>query len=59
LYVCICAAVTETEVHACLDGGAGTVEEIGERCSAGTGCGTCLDRLEAMVEDRVFCRRVA
>jgi bacterioferritin-associated ferredoxin len=52
MYVCICAAVTDAQVRACIDAGAGTVEEIGERCEAGTGCGSCLDRLDVMLEER-------
>jgi bacterioferritin-associated ferredoxin len=51
VYVCSCAAVSEAQVHACIEAGAGTVEEIGERCDAGTGCGSCLDRLDAMIEN--------
>lgn len=52
MYVCICAAVSEVQVHACIDAGASTVEEIGEHCDAGTGCGACLDRLDNMIEKR-------
>ena len=51
MYACICLAVTVTEVRHCIDGGACTIEEIGERCEAGTGCGGCHDRLELMIED--------
>ncbi|HWE89293.1 MAG TPA: (2Fe-2S)-binding protein [Pseudonocardiaceae bacterium] len=51
MYVCICSAVTDTAVRACLHAGADTVEEIGRRCGAGTGCGSCLDRLQDMLED--------
>jgi len=50
MYVCVCAAVTDAQVRACVDAGACTVEEIGERCAAGTGCGSCLDRLHLMLE---------
>ncbi|ONI84587.1 (2Fe-2S)-binding protein [Saccharothrix sp. ALI-22-I] len=50
MYVCICAAVSDTQVRACIRNGARTVEEIGERCQAGTGCGTCLDHLDGMLE---------
>jgi bacterioferritin-associated ferredoxin len=50
LYVCICAAVSDAQVRACISSGARTVEEIGDRCQAGTGCGTCLDRLDDMLD---------
>jgi bacterioferritin-associated ferredoxin len=49
MYVCICQAVTDREVGAVIASGAGTAEEVGNRCGAGTGCGTCLDRIEAML----------
>jgi bacterioferritin-associated ferredoxin len=45
MYVCICHAVTKDEVTAEIDAGARTEEEIGDRCLAGTGCGSCLDRI--------------
>ncbi len=49
MYVCICAAVPETEVRACIDAGARTVDELGDQCSAGTGCGSCRDRLAVLL----------
>jgi bacterioferritin-associated ferredoxin len=52
VYACICAAVTEAQVRVCIEAGAGSAEEIGERCGAGTGCGSCLDRLDLLL-DRV------
>jgi bacterioferritin-associated ferredoxin len=51
VYVCICAAVTEAQVRACVDAGASTAEEVGQRCGAGTGCGSCLDRLDVIIQD--------
>ena len=45
MYVCICFAVTETELSGVLSAGARTEEEVGDACGAGTGCGSCLDRI--------------
>ena len=45
MYVCICYAVTETELTGVLATGARTEEEVGDACGAGTGCGSCLDRI--------------
>ena len=45
MYVCICHAVTETELAEVIADGARTEEEVGEACSAGTGCGNCLERI--------------
>jgi bacterioferritin-associated ferredoxin len=59
MYVCICAAVTDCQVRACIAAGADTVEEIGERCQAGTGCGSCLDGLDIMLEEQPVRERAA
>jgi bacterioferritin-associated ferredoxin len=45
VYVCICFAVTETELTSVIAAGARTEEEVGDACAAGTGCGSCLDRI--------------
>lgn len=50
VYACICAAVTTSQVEATILAGARTVSDIGERCYAGTGCGSCVDRLEDLIE---------
>jgi bacterioferritin-associated ferredoxin len=49
VYACLCAAVTEAEVRMCILAGARSAEEIGDRCGAGTGCGSCHERLDLMV----------
>lgn len=50
MYACLCAAVTTTQVRDCIRNGALTVEEIGDDCGAGTGCGTCVERLVSMLD---------
>jgi bacterioferritin-associated ferredoxin len=52
LYVCICSAVTDSEVRACIVAGADSVEEIGQHCAAGTGCGSCLEVLDDLLDER-------
>jgi bacterioferritin-associated ferredoxin len=49
MYVCICHGVTENEVRAEIVTGATTEQEIGERCGAGTGCGSCVDKIGALL----------
>lgn len=49
MYVCICAAVTDHEVRVCIRDGARTVDEVGDACGAGTGCGTCHDRIDVLL----------
>ncbi|MBJ8347161.1 bacterioferritin-associated ferredoxin [Antrihabitans sp. YC2-6] len=51
MFVCICKAVTEAEVHEHCVAGAQTPDAIGERCGAGLGCGTCVDRINGILKD--------
>jgi bacterioferritin-associated ferredoxin len=50
VYVCSCFAVSSRTVVALVDQGVTTVEEIGSRCGAGTGCGQCRPVLVAYLE---------
>jgi bacterioferritin-associated ferredoxin len=45
VYVCICFAVSDTQLGDVIADGARTEEEVGDACGAGTGCGNCLDRI--------------
>jgi bacterioferritin-associated ferredoxin len=45
MIVCMCHPTSDRDVDAIIDDGARTVEDIGRRCGAGTGCGACVDEL--------------
>lgn len=49
MYVCICAATSETELREYIEDGARTVEEVGEMCGAGTNCGGCVDTIDVFI----------
>ena len=49
MYVCICHAVTRDEFDRVVESGARCVDSVGERCGAGTGCGSCRERLAALL----------
>ena len=51
MYVCICHRVRECEVRAVIDRGARTEDAVGDECGAGTGCGTCLDRIGDLIDE--------
>jgi bacterioferritin-associated ferredoxin len=51
MYACVCFSITEEEIHDEISGGARTEEELGERCGAGTSCGTCVERLGCLIEE--------
>ena len=54
MFACICQAVTCDQIDAALDDGADTVEAVGDATGAGTGCGTCHDRIEDMICERAL-----
>ena len=49
MFVCICVAVPDTEIRSCVARGASTVEEVGDACGAGTGCGSCHDKIDTLL----------
>ncbi len=51
MYVCICARVAEREVRSAIHSGACSEEAVGDACGAGTGCGTCLDRICELIDE--------
>jgi bacterioferritin-associated ferredoxin len=52
VYICICHAVTDGQIHSAVDAGADTLEQVGLDTSAGTSCGTCHDQIEDLLEAR-------
>ena len=45
MLVCLCYPRSDRDIDAIIDEGAQTVEEIGRKCGAGTGCGACVEEL--------------
>ena len=45
MLICLCRPTSDRDVDTVIDEGARTVEEIGQRCGAGTGCGACVGEL--------------
>lgn len=50
MYACICAAVPEAEVSRVIAAGARTEDDVTRACGAGSGCGSCLDRICDMIQ---------
>jgi bacterioferritin-associated ferredoxin len=44
--LCICRSITVGEVETAIRDGASSLEEIAERCEAGTDCGACCEDIE-------------
>ena len=49
MYICLCRAVTESEVRAVVAEGAADTEQVIERSGAGTGCGGCRSALRDLL----------
>lgn len=49
MYVCNCFGVTEAQVKKHADGGACTPRQIASACKAGTDCGSCVRRIQALL----------
>ncbi|WP_459616407.1 (2Fe-2S)-binding protein [Bordetella sp. 2513F-2] len=41
MYICVCNAVTERQVRACVDGGASSLEDLQFELGVATCCGCC------------------
>ncbi|MFJ6213913.1 bacterioferritin-associated ferredoxin [Streptomyces sp. NPDC092296] len=49
MYVCSCHAVTEQRIQREIAAGAATPREIAKGCGAGTDCGSCVRRIQALL----------
>jgi bacterioferritin-associated ferredoxin len=49
MIVCVCRAVSDRTVRAAISAGAGTVEQVGAACRAGTCCGSCRPQIAALL----------
>ncbi|GAA4006113.1 (2Fe-2S)-binding protein [Streptomyces marokkonensis] len=49
MFVCSCFGVTEEQVKSHADAGACTPRQIASACKAGTDCGGCVRRIQALL----------
>lgn len=49
MYVCHCFGVTEAQVQGHVAAGACTPRQIASACKAGTDCGSCVRRIQALL----------
>ncbi|MFI9272470.1 bacterioferritin-associated ferredoxin [Kitasatospora sp. NPDC052896] len=49
MYVCMCHAVTEDQVKQAIEAGADSPRSIAQGCRAGTDCGSCVRRIQALL----------
>lgn len=49
MYVCSCFGITEQQVRQHADDGRCTPRQIASACKAGTDCGSCVKRIQALL----------
>ena len=52
MYVCLCHAVTDREIHACIDAGAGSMRELCAKLKVCTQCGKCACLVRGILRER-------
>ncbi|MFF4772984.1 (2Fe-2S)-binding protein [Microtetraspora fusca] len=50
MFVCICRAVTEDEVHDCIAAGAKSARQVRDMTGAGGDCALCVRKVCAMLK---------
>lgn len=51
MIVCLCKVATDRDIADAIQDGASTVDEVGDRCGAGTGCGSCREFIHGMIDE--------
>jgi bacterioferritin-associated ferredoxin len=51
MYVCVCNAVSDTEIRDAIDLGAKSLRELKKRTGCGTQCGTCIPHVRAVLDE--------
>ncbi|MFF3843957.1 bacterioferritin-associated ferredoxin [Streptomyces sp. NPDC002328] len=57
VFVCSCFGVTEAQVKQHAENGACTPRQIASACKAGTDCGSCVRRIQAILGRGAYPRR--
>jgi len=53
MFVCLCRAVTDHEILEAVDNGISDVGELAEACGVATGCGSCLESAQELIDRRL------
>lgn len=56
MYVCICNAVTETEIREAADSGADDLWALQQELGVASGCGSCMDAASEILDERKAAR---
>jgi bacterioferritin-associated ferredoxin len=51
MYVCICHAVTDRDIRACIEDGANSMRELRKQLCVGTQCGKCACHVRDLLKE--------
>jgi len=51
MYICICHAVTDRQIRACIEDGATSMRELRKCLGVGTQCGKCATHVRDMLKE--------
>ena len=57
MYVCICNAVTESEIREAADSGADDLWTLQQELGVASGCGSCMDAASEILDERKAARQ--
>ncbi len=50
MYICLCQAVTDTDIRQAADNGATDIHQLIEALGVGNNCGACLEAAQSIVD---------
>lgn len=51
MYICICKAITDTQIRRAANAGIDNVYELRERLGVASGCGSCASAAQAILDE--------
>jgi bacterioferritin-associated ferredoxin len=59
MYVCVCSAVTDRQIHEAVDRGAASLGDVQARLPVGMCCGRCQVTAQSVVDEYLSSRKKA
>ena len=53
MYVCLCHAVTDTEIREAASGGICDLDGLSDRLGVGAACGCCRETAQAIIDEQL------
>jgi bacterioferritin-associated ferredoxin len=53
MFVCLCSAITDRQIHDAVDRGVQEVSQLEELWGVGAGCGTCREFAQELIDTRL------